>query len=378
MSDDIYAKLVERINQFDVKFASVDSFVALLKEMYSEEEAELAASFPSGSFTLGQLGLIFRRDEIELTRVLEAMADKGTVLSYPSEGQRKYELPPFFPGAIEFHWLSGVPNRESLKKMARLYVKTDIETRALVEKLLAEDPEKAMALASPRPALRTVTIEEALPEEKEFHSYDSILKMIENETSIAAMRCTCRDLAVPVYGAGPCQVPGIPDHSCLFFGKTADFLIERKIGDARRINREECKELLEVCRKAGLVQNANNFADGLRLICNCCKCCCGLLQNARQIGPAALINTANFAPQVNAENCIGCGACADRCPLNAIQLKDDLPDINSDACIGCGHCAAVCPVNSISMIRVTHKRLNQSNKPGDRDLHSALDGGNVQ
>ena len=44
--------------------------------------------------------------------------------------------------------------------------------------------------------------------------------------------------------------------------------------------------------------------------------------------------------------CIGCGACAEDCPVSAISEKDGKYEINKDDCIDCGSCAAACPVEA--------------------------------
>ena len=44
--------------------------------------------------------------------------------------------------------------------------------------------------------------------------------------------------------------------------------------------------------------------------------------------------------------CIGCGACADGCPVSAISEKDGKYVINPDECVDCGACAGACPVEA--------------------------------
>lgn len=56
----------------------------------------------------------------------------------------------------------------------------------------------------------------------------------------------------------------------------------------------------------------------------------------------------NTIRNVPKEHCTGCGACYNKCPINAIKMKYDeegfiFPEV-TEACIKCGQCYAVCPV----------------------------------
>ena len=51
--------------------------------------------------------------------------------------------------------------------------------------------------------------------------------------------------------------------------------------------------------------------------------------------------------KVNKDTCIGCGACVDMCPVQAITLVDGKASINPDICVSCGSCVGTCPVNAI-------------------------------
>jgi NAD-dependent dihydropyrimidine dehydrogenase PreA subunit len=51
---------------------------------------------------------------------------------------------------------------------------------------------------------------------------------------------------------------------------------------------------------------------------------------------------------VDKEKCIGCGACVDTCPTQAIEMQDEKAII-SDECVDCGACVGACPVEAISL-----------------------------
>ena len=55
-----------------------------------------------------------------------------------------------------------------------------------------------------------------------------------------------------------------------------------------------------------------------------------------------------MAVQVNTDECIGCGACVDSCPMDAITVNDHA-EVDEDACIECGACTGSCPVEALSL-----------------------------
>jgi len=350
MTNDIYVKLTERLNQFESKVPPVASFYELLEELYTPEEANLAIKFPEGSFTSGELADALKKDEAELAEFLEIMANNGQVFVVKTEaGDNKYELAPWMPGVIEFTIIRRMdtPKIKTILKLVEAMAK---EARALAEPLMGDiDALKAML---PDPHVRTLPIDEALPDKREVYPYENLLEIIEKEESFAAMRCCCRHMAE--YRDDPCHVDGIPEYSCLGFGVVADFIVDREFG--KRITKEECKEILETCSKAGLVHNTNNFIEGMQFVCNCCSCCCGFIRQVKEVGNLNIINASNFVSVVAEESCTGCGDCVERCPVEAISLKDDVAFVDQDVCIGCGNCVTVCPSGSLSMNRVSDEK----------------------
>lgn len=55
------------------------------------------------------------------------------------------------------------------------------------------------------------------------------------------------------------------------------------------------------------------------------------------------------SPDVNAEHCVGCGACVRICPAGCLTLKAKKISFAKDSCLGCGECAVVCKTKAIEI-----------------------------
>jgi len=64
--------------------------------------------------------------------------------------------------------------------------------------------------------------------------------------------------------------------------------------------------------------------------------------------------------ETDSSECIGCGACADICPVEEVEIVDDKAVVDPDWCIGCGVCAVSCPTGDISIKRRSESQCTES------------------
>jgi len=66
-------------------------------------------------------------------------------------------------------------------------------------------------------------------------------------------------------------------------------------------------------------------------------------------------------PWIDKDSCIGCGACIDACPAEAIFMQNDSAEIKLSECIRCGCCHDICSQDSIRHDSEKVPKLIQSN-----------------
>jgi hypothetical protein len=54
-------------------------------------------------------------------------------------------------------------------------------------------------------------------------------------------------------------------------------------------------------------------------------------------------------PDVNADHCVGCGACVKVCSAGCLRIEQKKISFNKASCIGCGECAVVCRTKAIEI-----------------------------
>ncbi|MEN6347989.1 MAG: 4Fe-4S binding protein [Syntrophomonas sp.] len=326
---DIYQRLQERLDAHAAGAPAHEAFTRILKLMFSEDEAEAACHL---TFVPQSLSKISKKSGIEktrLTELLETLADRGAITGIKMKEQTAYCLLPNVPGLFEFPFMRAERNPH-IKELSELWEQYHKE--AFAENFAG----------TPTPQMRVISVQKSIPLTSEVVTYDQVVEMINKAKTFSVTNCACR-----IHMNQRCDNP---IEVCLAFDNIAKILVDRD--RARWIDKEEALRILGMCEDKGLVHCINNSGDRPTLICNCCSCCCTLLRGITEYNTPNIIATSAFIVNLNSDDCIGCYICTeDRCPVKAIEEKDDIVEVYADKCIGCGLCVSVCPTEALSMRR---------------------------
>jgi Pyruvate/2-oxoacid:ferredoxin oxidoreductase delta subunit len=187
--------------------------------------------------------------------------------------------------------------------------------------------------------------------------------VLRNPDHIVVLECPCR-----ASRSNPCQ----PLDVCLIVGEPiASFVAEHHPHRSRWIAQEEAVEILRAEHERGHVHHAffkDAMLDRFYAICNCCACCCGAMQAWHNGIP--MLASSGYVSQVDADQCIGCGACVEFCQFGALSVSDGVAVADSAICMGCGVCVHKCEQKALSLARDPSK-----GEPLEiRELMSSADG----
>jgi len=335
---DVYQKLARHLDDLPGGFPPTESGVELriLRRLFTPEEAELALHL---TLLPEPPHVIARRANLtteETTCRLEEMAGKGLILRFESKrGKATYMAAQYVVGIWEYQ--VNRLNPELVQDMEE-YLPTLLDF---------DEWQKA-------PQLRTIPVAESINTQLEVASYEQAEELVRSAQKIVVAPCICRRKRALI-GEG-C---GKPLESCFCFGMGADYYERNGLG--RAINQQEALAILQRANEVGLVLQPSN-GRAASFMCCCCGCCCGVLRSIkRHPQPASIVSTP-FIATADPETCTGCGACIERCQMEALQLRDGKVTLDIDRCIGCGLCVSTCPTGSLTLSR---KQASEQKVPKD-------------
>lgn len=312
-------------------------FSALLRELFTREEAEIAVGLPIGPITAEAFAReIGGGDAERVSHILEGLADKGIAFAADRDGAMAYTLMPVLPGIFEMQFMKGeVTDRAT--RLARLFEDYFAVAFGGVSKKVDSGAGKIGF-----PFARVITVEQEIPTDVSVHPYDRVSRYIDEAEHVAVSVCYCRHHGELLQN--PCDKP---KDVCMTFGPQAKYVAERGFG--RLVSKEEAKRVLDRAEEAGLIHCSSNTSKYVSYICNCCACHCGIIRSIKS-GIIPMGAVSSFIVTVSEDECSGCGSCIDRCQMEALTLDGDSVVRDSRRCIGCGLCVSVCPTGALKLI----------------------------
>jgi ferredoxin len=278
----------------------------------------------------------------DLEERVDTMAAKGLVVDLRLRGQRYVHLAPVVIGFYEFTFMR-VRDDAAAEELAHLFHHYMYDDDSFARSVFAGSTQIG----------RSLVREESLPEQPQVEvlDWERATHIVATAHSVAVSPCPCRTHAELV-GQG-C---GKPTRTCLTLNGGADALV--RTGHAEPISNEEGLAILAMAKAAGLAQTADNVKHGVSYICNCCGCCCGMMQAIRRHGITGSIVSSNWVAHVDLSKCRGCKKCFHACPADAITMVDNggkglrknWAIVDPNKCLGCGVCDERCNWGAHSMV----------------------------
>jgi len=345
MPQELWQKTAQTIvNAGQLPIPISDTMVEIMQTIMTREQAEFVQVFTK-PMNMEELQKITQMDEAVIDKLLNELMHTGILTGIPSKGTGTlvYRLLPPLPGILEYVMMRG-ETTEKEKKLAGLF---DQLSKELGDVFQVNYDAFIKMSKTIKPFTRVIPVERQV-EEKVDHilPLEDVNQVVDKFDTISVVHCYCRH-EKNLLGK-TCEVKAEKEN-CLHFGQTARFVIDHKFG--REITKDEAKKILKKAAADGLVHKTFHEKQDIEkdeyAICNCCKCCCGTFELYHKGAMPAHTYTSYIA-KVNLDECTECETCVDICPMEAIQLEDELI-IDEEKCIGCGVCASNCPVDAISL-----------------------------
>jgi electron transport complex protein RnfB len=347
---DIYERLADALDALPHGFARTPSGVEirLIKMAFTPEEVWLAGQMNRNPETAAEIAKRVGREVGEVTATLESLIPRRLVrLDSPGmaapgmipqvQGEKRYRLGPFLVGWYEANM------RLLDKEFAELFEQFVIEGGG--ERIFAPRP-GVLGVVPVRGSLKPELMERMEPHldiDAHFKRHERFL----------VIPCVCKREMELLHGY-TCQ---LPMKRCGFVGLPPQTPLGENV-----LDRDEASKLLGELEQMGHVHLAfYGFTMGAESpqfvgTCNCCSCCCGVFHGKTLAGLAEGPQRSNYRAVIESGKCISCGACQDRCPVDAIADDENLKSkVERAKCIGCGVCVIGCAPEAIEMVPVSEE-----------------------
>jgi len=202
---------------------------------------------------------------------------------------------------------------------------------------------------------RVVPLNKNITPDNRFLPSQEILEILNRSNVTGISKCYCRDTQRK-NEAPKCDHPL---NTCIHIGTGKSlYEIPYKSVNLKKVSKEEVKKVLEECDQYGLVHQLIYYPNPqfYYIVCNCCPCCCVVLNRYLKSGSPQMIKS-DFIAETDSRKCTNCGECVKWCYFTSRKIIDEMLHFESIRCFGCGTCVSKCPNNAITL-----KRKNSSQK----------------
>ena len=344
-----YDKIIENMREYPQGIPESngrvsEAFREFIELLFTPEEAEIAQYLGIKPQPVRILAKKIGIDKEEMQNILENMADKGIIQDI---GGYSYFI------TIAHLFNVGYKYSKALARMgekgAELYNNFFVDQKFYKR---YESSDKGTSL------MRVVPVEQSIKYETEILNVEEVHKILEDcQKPIVITDCPCRKRK-DILGERECEGEFPVEDSCFQLGFFGSYFIRRAEG--RELSVEEAKGLVDKFAKLGLVFTTENHKDfNHQVLCCCCECCCAFLRGVTRFEDKNqnCLARSNYVSEVDRELCKGCGLCIERCPFDAIALREEKAEVNKNKCYGCGTCAITCPTGAMRLYRKDRNQL---------------------
>jgi len=314
------------------------AIMQVLRTLFSPQEADFARRIPTQPVSLTALSGKLGEDRAALEAKLSDLAVRGLVVDVEQDGERYFALAPVLGGIFEFIMMR-VRDELPLDELARLFDDYLFKDEGFVRQSFTGTTQFGRSFAREEaPSDHTYT---------EVLDWERVTRVIETASEITVGLCACRHNRSHLGKA--CDQP---QRTCLSLNGGAQAM--GRMGISETISSKEALNIVMECRELGLAQTGDNVQQEVTFLCNCCRCCCVLVNAIRTYNIRSAIVPSNCYMEVDTNRCEGCGHCAEACYTGAIRMVEREQERRAaapdpDLCLGCGVCYGACVNGAIRM-----------------------------